>query len=289
MQRPIWRGHLRLALVSCPVALYSAHHAGGTLHFHLINPGTGNRIRMITQDAETGDELSRSDLVKGYEYQKGEYLVLTEEEFDSVRVDSSDTIKIDKFLDAAAIDPLWFDAAYFMAPDGTSGIDVYKVLREAVAKTGRVALSRVVIARRERAIAIRAYGLGFVVHTLHESRDLNDPAELFEPLEKQSADREMVALAVQLIQRQHGAYDPADFEDRYETRLRALIAAKAKGKPLKEAAAAATADDNVIDLMAALKRSLAGGTAEKPAKKAAAKSASAGKPVPTGKRAAKRA
>jgi DNA end-binding protein Ku len=176
MLRPIWRGDLRLALVSCPVALYSAHHAQGTLHFHLINPDTGNRIRMVTQDAETGAELSRADLVKGYEVGKDQHLVVTEDDFESVRIDSSDTIKVDKFVDAATIDPLWFDTAYYMAPDGKSGAEVYKVLREAVAKAGRVALARVVIARRERAVAIRAVGPGFVVHTLHESRKLSTKA-----------------------------------------------------------------------------------------------------------------
>ena len=257
MQRPIWRGHLRLALVSCPVALYNAHHAQGTLHFHLINPDTGNRIRMVTQDAGTGDELLRSDLVRGYEIQKDEYLVVTDDEFESVRVDSSDTIRIDKFVDAAAIDPLWFDAAYYMAPDSDAGADVYKVLREAVSKAGRVALSRVVIARRERAIAIRAAGPGFLVHTLHESRELNDPRELFASVREPVSDDDMVGLAVQLVKRQDGVYDPSDFEDRYETRLRAVIAAKASGKRMKPPTLL-PAPDNVIDLMAALKRSLAG-------------------------------
>jgi DNA end-binding protein Ku len=267
MQRPIWRGHLRLALVSCPVALYSAHHAEGTLHFNLLNPDTGNRIRMVTQDSETGDELARADLVKGYEAQKGNYIVVTEDEFDSVRVDSSDTIKIDKFLNASELDPVWFDSTYFMAPDGDNGIDVYEVLHEAFAQTGRVALSRVVIARRERPIAIRAYGRGFVVHTLHDSRDLNDPDPLFKPIPKKSSDREMVGLAVQLIERQDGTYDPADFEDRYETRLRALIEAKSKGRKVKAPADKGPAKDNVVDLMAALKRSLSGSVAEKAAPK----------------------
>ena len=212
---------------------------------------------MVTQDAETGDELARSDLVRGYETQKDEYLVVTDDEFESVRVDSSDTIRIDKFVDVATIDPLWFDAAYYLAPDSDVGADVYKVLREAVSKAGRVALSRVVIARRERAIAIRATGPGFLVHTLHESRELNDPRELFESVREPVSDGDMVDLAVQLIKRQDGAYDPSDFEDRYETRLRAVIAAKASGKRMQPPALL-PAPDNVIDLMAALKRSLAG-------------------------------
>lgn len=289
MQRPIWRGHLRLALVSCPVALYSAHHAQGSLHFHLINPDTGNRIRMVTQDAETGDELSRSDLVRGYEIQKDEYLVVTDDEFESVRVDSSDTIRIDKFVDAAAIDPLWFDAAYYMAPDSDAAADVYKVLREAVSRAGRVALSRVVIARRERAVAIRAAGPGFLVHTLHESRELNDPRELFASVRGPVSDDDMIGLAVQLVKRQDGTYDPSDFEDRYETRLRAVIAAKASGKRIKPPTLL-PAPDNVIDLMAALKRSLAGEVPEVPADKPAPHARKArAKPPAARKRAAKQA
>ena len=159
-QRPIWRGHLRLALVSCPIALYSANHDRGSLHFNLINPKTGNRIRMISQDAETGDSVSRKDLVKGYEFKKDNYLILEDEDFDSARIESSTTVKIEKFVDAGSIDPIYFDASYYMAPDGAGGDDVYVVLRDAIASTGKVALSRVVIARREHPIAIMPMGKG---------------------------------------------------------------------------------------------------------------------------------
>src|SRR4051795_9988693 len=110
-QRPIWRGHLRLALVTCPVAMFAANHDRGSLHFNLINPKTGNRIRMVTQDAETEEELSRRDLVKGYEYKKDNYVILSEEDFESARVESSSTIRIDKFVDAASIDPVYFDSS----------------------------------------------------------------------------------------------------------------------------------------------------------------------------------
>ena len=157
-QRPIWRGHLRLALVSCPVALYSANHDRGSLHFNLINPKTGNRIRMVTQDAETGDTLSRGDLVKGYEFKKNSYLIVDDEDFESARIESSTTVKIDTFVDAASIDPIYLDASYYVAPDGDAGQDVYLVLRDAIAAAGKIALSRCVIARREHPIAIMPMG-----------------------------------------------------------------------------------------------------------------------------------
>ena len=138
-----------------------------------INPGTGNRIRMITQDAETGQDLERRNLVKGYEFRKNQYLLLSDDDFDSVKVESSSVMTVDKLVDAQSIDPVYYDAAYFLAPDGDAGRDVYAVLREAIAKTGKVAVTRVVIAQRERTIALRPMGDGLMAHTLYEDRDLN--------------------------------------------------------------------------------------------------------------------
>ena len=271
--RPIWRGHLRLALVSCPVALHNARHDRTSIRFNLINPDTGNRIRMITQDAETGDELERRNLVKGYEFRKNQYLILSNEDLDSVKVESSSVMTVEKFVDADSIDPVYYDAAYHLAPDGDAGRDVYAVLREAIAKTGKVALSRVVIAQRERTIALRPVDGGLMAHTLYEDRDLNSGQEVFDGLDGIKV--EMVQLATQLVQRQAGKYDASDLEDRYETRLRALIDAKLKGEGLEAAEEPQIATGNVVDLMAALKKSLGHEPEEKaakaPRKKAAAK------------------
>ena len=261
-QRPIWRGHLRLALVSCPVALYNARHDRGAIRFNMINPETGSRIKMLTVDGETGKEVERRDLVKGYEFKKNHYLIMTDQDFDSVKVESSSVMTVEKFVDSDSIDPMYYDASYFLAPDGQAGEDVYAVLREAISKTGKTALTRVVISQRERTVALRPMGAGLMAHTLHEERDLNSPNKLFEDAAKLKTDPEMVALATQLVQRQAGRYDPSDLEDRYETRLRAMIDAKLKGEGIN------TADDvepdrgNVVDLMAALKKSL-GQTTEK--------------------------
>ena len=281
-QRPIWRGHLRLALVSCPIALYSANHDRGSLHFNLINPKTGNRIKMITQDAATGDTLSRGDLVKGYEFKKDHYLIVDDEDFESARIESSTTVKIEKFVDTNSIDPIYFDASYYVAPDGDAGQDVYLVLRDAIASTGKIALSRVVIARREHPIAIMPMGKGLVVHTLHEERDLNDYGAIFDHLPATKPDPDMIQLATQLIDRQTGQYDPADIEDRYETRLRAVIDAKLKGEGIEAETAEEPDRSNVVDLMAALRRSL-GQTEEKaktPKKAGASKAAATPKPAP---------
>ncbi len=264
-QRPIWRGQLRLALVACPVALYNARHEREALHFHLINPATGNRVKMVTEDAETGEELRRGDLVRGYQFDKGRYVIIDEEDFESARTDSSTTMKIDKFVDAASIDPVYYDASYYMAPDGDAADDVYGVLRQAIEETGKVALTRIVIARRERAVLIVPMQHGLAVHTLLEERDLNSAATLFDAAAR-PADPDMVQLAKQLITRQLGTYDPTDVEDRYETRLRDVIAAKLKGEGVAPEQAVATERGNVIDLMAALKKSLGQAPEEPPAK-----------------------
>ena len=276
--RPIWRGHLRLALVSCPIALYSARHDRGAIRFNMINPATGNRIRMVSLDAETGEEIRRSETVKGYEFQKNHYVLFDDADFDAVKVESSTLMTVEKFVDADSVDPIYYDASYYVAPDGKGSDDVYAVLREAIARTGQVALTRVVISQRERTIAIRSMDGGMVAHTLNEERDLNSYVELFEQVKRVSVDEEMVQLAVQLVKRQSGRYDPADLEDRYETRLRAMIDAKLAGVAIEEEAAPVTSRGNVVDLMAALKKSLGAppvevAKPEKPAKKAKAPTA----------------
>jgi DNA end-binding protein Ku len=282
--RPIWRGHLRLALVTCPIALHSVTRTSGDLHFHYINPKTGNRVRMVTLDAETDDEVSRRDLVKGYEFEKDRYVLLDEEDFERAKIDSSATLAVDKFVERGEIDPVYFDTSYYVVPDGDAGQDVYVVLRDAIAKTGQAALSRVVIARRERAVAILPMGNGMVCHTLHEPHDLHDSKPLFDAIDGGKPDPEMVKLATQLIERQRGEFQPDDTADRYEARLREVIDAKLKGEGIAPQEAETPARDNVIDLMAALKASLGRGERAEPQKAPARRPASAGKKAAPAKR-----
>jgi DNA end-binding protein Ku len=279
--RPVWRGHLRLALVSCPIALHTVHRASGELHFHYINPETGHRVRMVTQDAETGEELKRGDLARGYEFEKDRYVLLDPEDFEKARVESSSVIKVDKFVDTADIPPIYFDASYYLAPDGEAGQDVYVVLREAIRETGKAALSRVVISRRERAVVILPMDGGLVLHTLHDRREIYDSKALFGPVSGETPDLEMVKLAEQLIERQEAPFEPADIEDRYEARLREVIAAKLKGEGIQAEPPPAEKRGEVIDLMAALKASLgkaqeSGRKAPAENRKAPAKAAAAG-------------
>src|SRR4029077_13324258 len=254
--RPIWRGHLRLALVSSPVALWNAKHERSAIRFNLINPSTGNRIKLTTGDAGTDEELQRRDLVKGYEFQKDRYLLLTDDDFDSVKVESSSVMAIEKFVEVNSIDPIYYASNYYLAPDGDAGRDVYAVLHQAIEETRRIALARVVIGQRERTIAVRAMSGGLVAHTLDETRDINDAQSILGDAAKVKTDPEMVALAKQLIDRQTTKDDPSDLEDRYETRLRDMIDAKLKGEGIDLREPAEPERTNVIDLMAALKKSL---------------------------------
>jgi DNA end-binding protein Ku len=263
--RPIWRGHLRLALVSCPVALWNAKHDRSAIKFNLINPETGHRIRMITVDAETSKEVQRRDLVKGYEFKKDQYILLSDADFEGIKVESSSVMAIDKFVEMNSIDPIYYASSYYLGPDGDAGRDVYAVLYKAIAEAGRVALARVVIAQRERTIAIRAMPGGLVAHTLDEQRDINDARAIFDDATEIKIDPEMVQLAKQLIDRQTTTYDPSDLEDHYETRLRAMIDAKLKGQGVDLAEPVESDRSNVIDLMAALKKSLSEPTEMAPA------------------------
>ena len=269
-QRPIWRGHLRLALVSCPIALYSILRASGDLHFHFINPKTGHRVRTVTVDAETDKEIPRSELAKGYEFEKDRYILLDDQDFASARIDTSTTLTVCKFISRDTIHPIYFDTSYYMVPDGEAGQDVYVVLRDAIAASGMAALSRLVISRRERPVTILPLEQGMVLHTLHEPRDLYAYDTLFERIPDEKPDPEMVKLARQLIERQEGKFEPGDAVDRYEERLRQVIDAKLKGEGIKPDPEEPRGD-HVIDLMAALKQSL--GQDGKSRKAASAKSA----------------
>ena len=267
--RPIWRGHLRLALVSCPVALWNAKHDRATIRFNMINPDTGNRIRMKTVDAETDQEVQRRDLVKGYEFRKDQYILISDADFDSVKVESSAVMNIEKFVEADSIDPIYFSSSYYLAPDGDAGRDVFAVLCKAIAETGKVALARVVIGQRERTIALRAMPGGLVAHTLDEQRDINDSKSVLGDAAEVKTDPEMVALAKQLIQRQTTTYDPSDLEDRYETRLREMINKKLAGEGIDVSEPAEPDRTNVVYLMASLKKSLAQEAPTKPAQSSA--------------------
>ena len=268
--RPTWQGHLKLSLVTCPVSLYTATNAAGDVHFNLINPKTNNRIKMITTDPDTGP-INRSDLVKGYEVSKGEYILLTDEEIKSVRLESTRTIDIERFVPAEDIDRIYWDNPYYLAPDGKMAQEAFAVIREAIEKAGKIALGRIVIATRERILALEPRGKGILAYSLRSDAEVRKPQEIFAGISDAKPDPDMVAIAEKIIDQRAKPFDPSQFVDRYEEALKALIAEKKKGH--KPVAAEEPEDTNVIDLMEALRASLAGKgktAARRPAAKKAA-------------------
>ena len=263
--RPTWQGHLKLSLVTCPVAMYTAINSGGDVHFHLINPKTNNRIKMITTDPDSGP-IERSELVKGYEVSKGEYILLTPDEINSVKLESTKTIDIERFVAEDEIDRLYWDNPYFLAPDGKLAQEAFGVIRKAMEKSGQVAIGRVVIGTRERILALEPRGKGILAYTIRTDAEVRKPDEIFDAISDDKPEAGMIAIAEKIIEQREGPFDPSQFVDRYEDALKALIEDKKKGH--KPAKVEEPEETNVIDLMAALRASLAGKEAT-PAKGAA--------------------
>lgn len=251
--RPTWQGYLRLSLVSCPVALYTATSRQGEVHFNMLHKETMNRIRMIPTDPETGP-VDRSDIVKGFEIEKGRYVVVTPEEIQNVKLETTRTLDIERFVDHDDIDRLYFNDPYFLVPDGDMAVEAFTVIREAMEKAGKVALGRLVMHQRERLMALEPRGRGILAYTLRSKREVRDAQEIFDRIPAAKANAQMVDIAARIIEQQEGAFDPSQFNDRYEDALRALIKEKEKGHTVE--APEQPKEAEVIDLMEALKRSL---------------------------------
>jgi len=255
--RPTWEGHLRLSLVTCPVALYTATERTADIHFNMINPRTNNRIRMQTVDAGTGKPVDRADLVRGFAVSKNKYVLLEKEELDAVRLESTRILDIEEFVDAAGIDRIYWDEPYYLAPSGKTGIEAFAVIRAAMEKRKKVALGRVVMHQRERICALEPRDGGILLTTLRTHDEIRATSEVFDrSLPRPNA--QMLQIAEKIIEQQDAKFDPTRFKDRYEDALRELIAKKKKGQPVVSEAPEED-DEKVVDLMEALKKSLKGG------------------------------
>jgi DNA end-binding protein Ku len=266
--RPSWKGHLRLSLVSCPVRLYPATSGASRVSFNLLHKDTLNRINMRPYDPELG-EVERADLVRGYEYEKGHYVVMDPEDFDRVQIESTKTIVVEQFVDEGDVDPLYLESPYYLAPDGDFAEETFGVIREAMRQEQKVALSRVVLTSREHLIAMSVREKGFLVTTLRTADEVRSSDEIFDEIKDSKPDKEMLQLATQLIRQKAGKFKPETFRDRYQDALMEVIRAKIKGETPVVAKAPETA--RVINLMDALKRSLAESGGE-PARKPPARS-----------------
>lgn len=277
-----WRGYLKVSLVACPIRLYPAVSEQEKVRFHLINPETGTRIKMITVDPESGDEVDRATLVKGYEYNKNQYVTVSREEIDQIKLESTRTIDIERFVKASDVDTFYCEKPYYLTPDGKVAQEAFKVIAEAMREQGLVGMGRVVIAQRERPLTIEPRGRGIVMTTLRTAAEIRDSAEYFDDITDDAPDSRMVEMAKTIMSQMQGPFDPGRFEDRYEAAVRALVEAKIKGLPVAEQPKPKGAQ--VIDLMEALKRSIG----ETPARKAPAAARQARRSASSGKRAGKR-
>jgi DNA end-binding protein Ku len=277
--RAYWKGYLKLSLVSCPIALFPATSEREKISFHQVNKETGHRIRYKKVDAETGDEVDNTDIVKGYEIAKGEYIEVEPDELEAVAIESKHVIDIDEFVPRNEIDELYLRDPYYIVPDGEVGQQAFAVIREAIRKEGMVALGKIVFTSREHIIALEARGKGLLGLTLRYPYEVRDEKDYFDTIEDEKIPKDMIDLAVHIVETKTGHFKPQQFKDEYEDALKDLLRRKQKGEKIERPKE--RAPSNVINLMDALRQSLkAGGSsarrsASRPSARAAKKPARA--------------
>jgi DNA end-binding protein Ku len=281
--RAYWQGQIRLALVSIPVEVYSATKSGAQISFNQIHEPTGKRIR-YEKVVEGVGPVDTDEIVKGYEISKGNYVLLEQEEIDAVKIESRKTLELVQFVDAGEIDVFYFEKPYYVVPADDLAEEAFVVLREALKETKKVAIGQLSMRGREYLVSLKPCGKGIVLETLRYEDEVRRAQGYFKDIPATKPDKDMLDLAKTLIEQKTSAFDPGAFEDRYVEALEKLIAKKAKSKGnkkiLEDVEEPASRGSNVIDLMAALKKSVKDKpAAKKPATKkpAAKKSASASK------------
>ena len=210
--RPTWEGHLRLSLVTCPVALYTATESAAEVHFNLINPKTHNRIRMQTVDAGTGEPVDRAELVKGFAVAKNKYILFEPGELDAVKLESTRNIDIEEFVDAAGIDRIYWDQPYYLAPAGKTGVEAFAMIQAAMAKQKKIALGRLVLHQRERICALEPRDGGILLTTLRSRDEIRSTAGIF-GIHLPKPDARMLDIAEKIIDQQAAKFDPSGFKD----------------------------------------------------------------------------
>jgi DNA end-binding protein Ku len=283
-ERTVWKGHIKLSLVSCAVGLYPSTSSGGKIRFNTLNRKTGNRVKRQFVDSETEEVVESDDQVKGYLVGKGSYIQVEDEELDALKVESTHTIDIESFVPRDEVDERFLDTAYYIAPTDKVSNEAFCVIRDAIRDKGMAGIARIVLARRERMILLEPLDEGLVGTTLHAADEVRDEDKVFDDISEVKYPKEMKDLAAHIIDSKAAHFDPKEFDDRYEEAVAELLKSKQAGKPLKEELS--EKPSNVVNLMDALKRSVSAekaGSADKkaaPVKKPALKSKSAKKPAP---------
>lgn len=259
--RANWKGTLKIAEVSCQVALYTAASTTDRISFHTINRATGNRVQREYVDSETGKPVAREDQVKGYALAEGEHIILQPEEIAAAIPDSDKTLKVEAFLPCGNIDDVYFDKPYYLAPSGAAAAEAFALIRDGLATTKTAAIARTVLFRRMRTVMIRAHGDGLIATTLNFDYEVRSAEDAFRSIAKIKIDPEMLDLASHIINTKTGAFDPSAYEDRYENAVAELVKAKAEGRKMPPKPSPKR--DTVIDLKEALRQSAQGGASAK--------------------------
>jgi DNA end-binding protein Ku len=254
--RPYWKGYLKLSLVSCPIALYTASSSTERVAFRQINKKTGNRLRQQLIDDVTRETVERHDKGRGYEYAKNTYLPVEDDELDAIAIESSHTIEIDSFVPRPQIDERYLDSPYYITPKDQAGQDAFAVIREAMRNKGMAALGRVVLAKRERVIMIEPWDKGLLGTTLRYPYEIRDATEYFSEVQDLKVDPEMLRLAEHILQSKGAEFEPSQFVDRYEAAIVEMLKTKQAGLPVSREQTAPP-PQNVVNLMDALRRSIA--------------------------------
>jgi len=282
--RPTWKGYLKLSLVSCAVAMYTATSTSSRIRLNIINRETGNRIRNQAIDSETGDVVENENKVKGYEVDDGRYVLLEEDELDEVALESTHTIDIETFVDRGEVDEIYLDESFYIVPNDEVAYEAFAVIREAMKKTNMVGLGRVVMHRRERLLMLQPRGKGLAATALRYKPEVRKEDAYFDEIPTVKVPTDMLQLAEHILEQKKGHFDPDKFEDRYEDALSTLIKAKRAGK--EPPTSPSPKPSNVINLIDALRRSVKGGRGEAAPKsgRTTAKRASAKKKTTKAKR-----
>jgi DNA end-binding protein Ku len=267
--RANWKGFLRLSLVTCPVALYPATSDSEKVSFNQINRKTGHRIKYAKVDAESGEEVANDDIMKGYKVDTDTYIEISKDELDDIALESTRTIEIDEFVPKTDIDNRYLIRPYYLVPDGKVGHDAFAVIRETIRNMNKVAIGRVVLTNREHIIALEPLDKGLMGTLLRYPYEVRSEKEYFDDIQDVKVTKDMLDLAKHIVEQKSGTFEPEEFEDRYESALIDLINQKRNGLPMPKAAPKSTG--NVINLMDALKRSLASEKQAAPAAKAGGK------------------
>lgn len=259
--RPVWKGQLRLSLVSIPVEMYSATKTGARVSFRQIHEPSGKPVRYQKTVPGVGP-VDAGDIMKGYEYEKDQYLLIDPDDVDEIKLETKKTLELIQFVDACEISPLYFNKPYYLVPTDDLAEDAYRVVRDALRSTKMVGLGQVTMRGKEYLAAVKPCGDGLLLETLHYAEEIRDADPLFSEIEDDTADDELLEVAKSLIERKTAPFKADAFKDNYSIALKDLIERKTKNKSTKrvqtdDSDGDSVSGDNVIDLMAALKQSLA--------------------------------